>query len=113
MTAVIASARLRRVPLPRTVDSVRCRVPARRPGNFHLLAQMKVTKAKGLNTDLGGLLGCELERSLGHRRTSGGCLVDPLSRCDFVGRKAPMAGRRCSSARLGRPAPSEILAFAR
>ena len=25
-----------------------CRVPARRPGNFHLRAQMKVTKAKGL-----------------------------------------------------------------
>ena len=26
------------------------RVPARQPGHFHLLAQMKVTKAKGLNT---------------------------------------------------------------
>jgi hypothetical protein len=26
-----------------------CRVPARRPGNFHLVAQMKVTKAKSLN----------------------------------------------------------------
>jgi hypothetical protein len=26
------------------------RVRARLPGNFHLLAQMKVTKAKGLNT---------------------------------------------------------------
>ncbi len=26
-----------------------CRVPARRPGNFHLRPQMKVTKAKGLN----------------------------------------------------------------
>jgi hypothetical protein len=31
---------------------VACRVPARRPGNFHLRPQMKVTKAKGLNTDL-------------------------------------------------------------
>ena len=30
-----------------------CRVPPRRAGNFHLLAQMKVTKAKCLNTDLG------------------------------------------------------------
>ena len=29
-----------------------CRVPARRPGNFHLRPQMKVTKAKGLNTHL-------------------------------------------------------------
>ena len=27
----------------------RCRVPARRPGDFHLRPQMKVTKAKGLN----------------------------------------------------------------
>src|SRR5688500_8179119 len=27
-----------------------CRVPPRRAGNFHLSAQMKVTKAKGLNT---------------------------------------------------------------
>jgi hypothetical protein len=26
-----------------------CRVPPRQAGNFHLLAQMKVTKAKGLN----------------------------------------------------------------
>ena len=26
-----------------------CRVPARRPGNFHLRGQMKVTKAKALN----------------------------------------------------------------
>ena len=26
-----------------------CRVPARRPGNFHLLVQMKATKAKDLN----------------------------------------------------------------
>ena len=26
-----------------------CRVPARRPGNFHLRPQMKVTKAKGLS----------------------------------------------------------------
>ena len=28
---------------------VACRVPARRPGGFHLRPQMKVTKAKGLN----------------------------------------------------------------
>ena len=31
--------------------------PGRRPGNFHLLAQMKVTKAKGLNTHLVNALG--------------------------------------------------------
>jgi hypothetical protein len=30
-------------------DCVACRVPARRPGNFHLLVQMKVTKAKDPN----------------------------------------------------------------
>ena len=95
------------------VDSVSCRVPARRPGNFHLLAQMKVTKAKGLNTDLEGMLGCKLARSLAHRCTTDCFLADPLSRCDFIGRKAPMAGLRCSSARFARPARSEILAFAR
>ena len=31
-------------------DCVACRVPPRRAGNFHLEAQIKVTKAKGLNT---------------------------------------------------------------
>ena len=41
-----------RVPSRRTVSHVRCRVPPRRAGNFHLLAQMKVTKAKCLNTHL-------------------------------------------------------------
>ena len=30
-------------------DCQPCRVPARRPGNFHLRPQMKVTKAKGPN----------------------------------------------------------------
>jgi hypothetical protein len=30
------------------VECQACRVPARRPGNFHLRPQMKVTKAKGL-----------------------------------------------------------------
>jgi len=32
-----------------SADRVACRVPARRPGNFHLRGQMKVTKAKALN----------------------------------------------------------------
>ena len=41
-----------RVPPRLSVDTDRCRVPPRRAGNFHLLAQMKVTKAKCLNTDL-------------------------------------------------------------
>ena len=36
----------------KTVSHVSSWVPARRPGNFHLLAQMKVTKAKCLNTHL-------------------------------------------------------------
>jgi hypothetical protein len=57
---------------------------------------MKVTKAKGLKTDLGGMLGCKLERSLAHRRTPGGYLVDPSSRCDFIGRKSRLATRHCS-----------------
>ena len=77
MTAVIASARLRRVPLPRTVDSVRCRVPARRPGNFHLRAQMKVTKANGLERQT-------FRRSASAERSGGPLLgqrdsSDPLS----------------------------------
>jgi len=102
---VCASARLRRVSRRWAVSHVRCRVPARRPGNFHLLAQMKVTKAKGLNTDLGGMLGCKLKRSLGHRRTSDCFLADPSSRCDFIGRKSALATRQwpdglfCRSAR--------------
>ena len=93
---VVASARLRRV-------------PARRPGNFHLLAQMKVTKAKGLNTDFDGLLGCELERSLADGRTSDRYLGAPSSRCDFIGRKAPLVLRRPSNDRYGRAAQSEVL----
>ena len=102
---VCASARLRRVSRRWAVSHVRCRVPAWRPGNFHLLAQMKVTKAKGLNTDLGGMLGCKLKRSLGHRRTSDCFLADPSSRCDFIGRKSALATRQwpdglfCRSAR--------------
>ena len=90
-------------------DPVSCRVPPRRAGNFHLLAQMKVTKAKGRNTDLVRSLGCELERSLAHRRTSDGFLADPSSRCDFIGRKAPLVLRRPSNDRYGRAAQSEVL----
>ena len=74
---------------------------------------MKVTKAKGLNTDLRGMLGCELERSLAHRRRLDGYLADPSSRCDFIGRKALAAGRRCSSERFGRVARLELLASER
>ena len=79
------------------VDSVRCRVPARRPGNFgvritslrevsgpplreHLLAQMKVTKAKGPNTHLCGVLGYSLTRPLKHRGLRLGSSW-PLRRC--------------------------------
>ena len=88
------------------VDLGGCRVPPRRAGNFHLLAQMKVTKAKGLNTDLGGMLGCELERSLLHRRTPDRYLADSSSRCDFIGRKSQLAVLRGSSKRFGRTAQS-------
>src|SRR4051812_20340970 len=110
MTGVIASARLRRVPARRLVHSVSCRVPARRPGNFHLLAQMKVTKAKGLNTDSEGMLGCKLARSLAHRCTTDRFLADPLSRCDFMGRKALLPLWRRSSDRLAWVAESRVLA---
>ena len=64
------------------------RVPARRPGNFHLLAQMKVTKAKGLNTDLCRGRGCILSRFVRHRIPSACFLADPSSLRDFIGRKA-------------------------
>jgi len=43
---------LSQVPSWGMVAQASSRVPARRPGNFHLLAQMKVTKAKCLNTHL-------------------------------------------------------------
>ena len=35
---------------PGSADCVACRVPPRQAGNFHLQGQMKVTKAKALNT---------------------------------------------------------------
>ena len=51
---VSAGGAAARGPLQRVCSSDTCgvprsRVPARRPGNFHLRPQMKVTKAKGLN----------------------------------------------------------------
>ena len=54
MTASRVSSRWadRRLRMAEPARLGRCRVPARRPGNFHLLAQMKVTKAKCLNTHL-------------------------------------------------------------
>ena len=109
----ILAARPRRVSRRWAVSHVRCRVPARRPGNFHLLAQMKVTKAKGLNTDLDGMLGCELERSLGHRRIADRYLADPSSRCDFIDRKSPLATRHCSDDLFGGTARSGVLAVER
>ena len=93
---VVASARLRRV-------------PARRPGNFHLLAQMKVTKAKGLNTDLVEADGCKLARSLAHRRETARFLADPSSRCDFIGRKLLLALRRSSNDGIGWVARPNVL----
>jgi len=74
---------------------------------------MKVTKAKGRNTDLAGVLGCKLARSLKHRRTSDGFLADPSSRCDFIGRKSLAAARCWLCDRFGRPARPELLAFHR
>ena len=47
-----------------------CRVPARRPGNFHLRPQMKVTKAKGLNaTPLGSFFALGWIGPAGHLDT--------------------------------------------
>ena len=73
-----------------TVDSASSRVPARRPGNFHLLAQMKVTKAKGLNTHLCGEDGGFTDALFEAPRGSARLLVDPSSLCDFIGRKSAL-----------------------
>jgi hypothetical protein len=83
--------RARRVPLPRAVDSVSCRVPARRPGNFHLLAQMKVTKAKGLKTTFVRRAWLQADALFGTPRASARFLPDPSSLCDFIGRNSPMS----------------------
>ena len=88
-------------------------IPARRPGDFHLLAQMKVTKAKGLNTDLDGMLGQKLKRSLAYRDTTDHFLADPSSRCDFIGRKALLVLWRTSNDPFGRRAPFDVLAIDR
>ena len=77
-------------------DQASSRVPPRRAGNFHLLAQMKVTKAKGLNTDLCGALGCRPEALFEAPRLSVHCLPDPSSLRDFIGRKALGGTRRRS-----------------
>jgi hypothetical protein len=69
------------------------RVPARRPGNFHLLAQMKVTKAKGLNTHLCGEDGDITDALFEAPWISAGCLLDPSSLRDFIGRKSPGSQR--------------------
>ena len=74
---------------------------------------MKVTKAKGLNTDLVGMYGCKLERSFLHRRSSARFLADPSSRCDFIGRKSLLVRRSRSNDRFGRLARSEMLAIER
>ena len=106
MTAVFASVRLRRV-------------PPRRPGNFHLLAQMKVTKAKGLNTHLCRERGCILSRFVSHRIPSARCLADPSSLRDFIGPKAllidwrPSIDRRGRLVQLGPRAQSKALLAAR
>jgi hypothetical protein len=84
-----------------TVDSASSRVPARRPGNFHLLAQMKVTKAKCLNTHLcgedGGFTDALFEAPWGSAR----CLLDPSSLRDFIGRKSLLVHGWYSRRRLG------------
>jgi len=92
---------------------------ARRAGNFHLLAQMKVTKAKGLNTHLCRERGCILSRFVSHRIPSARCLADPSSLRDFIGPKAllidwrPSIDRRGRLVQLGPRAQSKALLAAR
>ena len=68
-------------------DCVACRVPARRPGNFHLRPQMKVTKAKGLNAT-------PLMRSARFGTAPGG----PLDTPPVLTRTLRWARPRCASA---------------
>ena len=81
-------------------DCVACRVPARRPGGFHLRGQMKVTKAKALNAT-------PLMRSAGYgtpvqRATLNHCCTSNLQRTRWRGpRKASPAQTRWT---LGRSA---------
>jgi hypothetical protein len=55
------------------------RVPARRPGNFFLLAQKKVTKKEGLNTDLAVPLGYAVRRAAVEPLSP----IEPMARCCF------------------------------
>ena len=81
-----------------------CRVPARRPGNFHLRPQMKVTKAKGLNaTPYGSFFALRRPGPAGH-----------LDAPTLIEATAHSTGPRCASALgpadqcgrgLARPAP--------
>ena len=72
---------------------VTCRIPVRRPGNFHLRGQMKVTKAKALNYNLsarsaraGAAPGGPLGSSATHRTGSalGGAGFATLARANTL-----------------------------
>jgi len=53
-----------------SADCDACRVPARRPGNFHLRPQMKATKAKGPNaTPYGSFFALRTPGPAGHLET--------------------------------------------
>ena len=62
-----------------------------------MLAQMKVTKAKGLNTHLCGALGCRPEALFEAPRSSTRFLLDPSSLRDFIGRNASATTQRVNA----------------
>ena len=71
-----------------SVHVVSSRVPARRPGNFHLRAQMKVTKAKGLKYTFVQSAWLQTGAAFGSLRSLARFLPDPSSLRDFSGRKS-------------------------
>jgi len=88
-----------------TVAQASSRVPARRPGNFHLLAQMKVTKAKGLKTTFVQSAWPVTDALFAAPWSSTRFLLDPSSLRDFMDRKALGRAQR-QSAIESRAAPS-------
>ena len=71
---------------------------------------MKVTKAKGLNTDLLEAYDCKLARSFSHRDSSRRFPADPSSRCDFIDRKSPLGHQSPSSDQIAWVAESRVTA---
>ena len=89
----------------------RCRVPARRPGDFHLRPQMKVTKAKGLNAKpFGSFFALEPLGPAGHLETPPE--LEPTTHSAGLAERfglGPAHGRRIPRARYSEARASSAL----